>query len=142
MDKREERAFFRLSGEMKEKAVNRLKTAAFLQFCLPGCPCIYYGDEAGMEGFEDPFNRAFYPWGKENAEILEFFKVLSGIKNSYDALRLGNTRFMAQDDENLLMERKTDFETIYAYVGNDPKALSEGKEVLLSGENFALYKEK
>ncbi|MDO5478403.1 MAG: glycoside hydrolase family 13 protein [Clostridia bacterium] len=142
MDKREDRAFFRLFGEMKEKAIKRLKTAAFLQFCLPGCPCIYYGDEAGMEGFEDPFNRAFYPWGKENNEILDFFKVLSGIKNSHDALRLGNTRFIVQADESLLMERKTDCETLYAYVGNDAKALSREKEVLLSGENFALYKEK
>lgn len=142
MDKREDRAFFRLSGEMKETAIKRLKTAAFLQFCLPGCPCIYYGDEAGMEGFEDPFNRAFYPWGKENTEILEFFRVLGGIKNSHDALRLGDTRFIAQDEGSLLMERKTDSETLYAYVGNDAKALSGEKEVLLSGENFALYKEK
>ena len=142
MEKREERAFFRLSGEMKEKAIKRLKTAAFLQFCLPGCPCIYYGDEAGMEGFEDPFNRAFYPWGKENSEILDFFKVLAEIKNSHIALRLGDTRFIPIDDKSLLMERRTDSEKLYAYAGNDVRDMTDGKEVIISGDNFALYKEK
>lgn len=31
------------------------------QYCLPGVPCVYYGDEAGMEGYKDPFNRGCYP---------------------------------------------------------------------------------
>ena len=142
LDKREDRANFTLSGEMKEDAIKRLKKAAFLQFCLPGCPCIYYGDEVGMEGFEDPFNRAFYPWGKENSEILDFFKILSSLKNSHDALKAGKTRFIPSDDGSLLMERKTDTETLYAYLGNDVNYLTGVKEVILSGDNFALYKEK
>ncbi|MFQ9917892.1 MAG: hypothetical protein ACLRWQ_17335 [Flavonifractor plautii] len=34
---------------------------------------VYYGDEAGMEGFEDPFNRRTYPWGREDGELLEWY---------------------------------------------------------------------
>ncbi len=139
LDKREDRAKFRLFGEMKETAIKRLKAAAFLQFCLPGCPCIYYGDEAGMEGFEDPFNRAFFPWGKENGELLEFYKKLSAIKNSHPALKFGKTEFI--NDENVLcFTRTTDEEKLFVSVGstNSP----EGKEVLLSGDGFMLYKER
>ena len=40
--------------------------ASFLQFTLPGAPSIYYGDEAGMEGYRDPFNRRTFPWGRED----------------------------------------------------------------------------
>lgn len=35
---------------------------SLLQMTFPGVPCIYYGDEAGCQGFEDPFNRGTYPW--------------------------------------------------------------------------------
>ncbi|EKC50682.1 protein containing Glycosyl hydrolase, family 13, catalytic region domain protein, partial [human gut metagenome] len=38
--------------------------AMVLQFFLPGVPCIYYGDEAGLEGYKDPFNRRCYPGAK------------------------------------------------------------------------------
>lgn len=50
-----------LSPEQREKGRRRLKLASLLQFTLPGIPCIYYGDEAGLEGYKDPFNRSCYP---------------------------------------------------------------------------------
>jgi glycosidase len=62
---REGRANHKLSPAARDRAISCLKTAALLQFTLPGAPCVYYGDEAGMEGFEDPFNRRFFPWGRE-----------------------------------------------------------------------------
>ncbi len=37
-----------------------------LLFSIPGVPCIYYGDEAGLEGDKDPDNRRYFPWGKES----------------------------------------------------------------------------
>lgn len=41
----------------------KLVTLAFgLMFMLPGVPCIYYGDEAGLIGGKDPDNRRFFPW--------------------------------------------------------------------------------
>lgn len=63
-------------------ACRRLKVAAFLQFTLPGVPCIYYGDEAGMTGFEDPFNRGCYPWGQENQTLLAYYQALSHFRQS------------------------------------------------------------
>lgn len=59
-----------------------LKCAMVLQFFLPGIPCIYYGDEAGTEGYKDPFNRRTYPWGNEDLGLLEFVRELSKIRRS------------------------------------------------------------
>lgn len=53
------------------------KFAQALQFTWPGCPLIYYGDELGLEGGEDPHNRAPMPWGREKeSEMLEHTKML------------------------------------------------------------------
>ncbi len=141
MDKREDRAAFRLSDEMKKNAVRRLKMAAFLQFMLPGSPCIYYGDEAGMEGFEDPFNRGFFPWDNENKELLEFFKKLSHLKNTHRALRCGTTEF-SKCENSLHFSRATDDEKLFVLVSSDAPFDTENKEVLLSENGFILYKEK
>ena len=47
----------------RETGVKRLKLASLIQYLLPGVPCLYYGDEAGMEGYRDPFNRGLLPPG-------------------------------------------------------------------------------
>ena len=87
---REEQAVYSLSAENREKAINLLKLAVVLQYTLPGVPSIYYGDEAGMEGFGDPFCRASYPWGRENNEILEFYKQIGKIRRENSAFETGD----------------------------------------------------
>lgn len=62
-------AFKKLSMENRRMALQRLKLAYTLCATLPGIPCIYYGDEAGLEGYRDPFNRRFFPWGKEEGDL-------------------------------------------------------------------------
>ena len=53
---------YRLNEGQAGLAMSRLWVAALLQMTLPGVPCVYYGDEVGLEGFRDPYNRATYPW--------------------------------------------------------------------------------
>ena len=77
---REEKAARRLTKNQMEVARDRLQMAVFLQFTLPGCPSVYYGDEALMEGYKDPFNRRTYPWGREDKEILGFFRHLGRLR--------------------------------------------------------------
>ena len=72
----------RLSDWQKKRGIALMKAAATLQFTLPGVPCIYYGDEVGMEGGEDPFNRGCFPWGNENEELLSFYKDLAAIRKN------------------------------------------------------------
>lgn len=60
--------------------------AQVLQFFLPGVPCLYYGDEVGMTGYRDPFNRCTYPWESGDRELLEFTKNLSALRHQYRTL--------------------------------------------------------
>ncbi len=73
-----------------EIGVQMLKTAAAIQFTLPGVPSIYYGDEAGMTGYKDPFNRGCYPWGNENSELIEWYQALGKIRKENTALYDGS----------------------------------------------------
>lgn len=81
---------YRLSPEKKELAKRRLKIFSLLQLTFPGAPCIYYGDEAGMEGYGDPYCRGPYPWGDEDRELLDWYRTLIRLRNTYPALRRGN----------------------------------------------------
>lgn len=76
-----------LSQEEYLRGKELLKLIATIQFFLPGNPCIYYGDEAGVYGFGDPFNRKTYPWGREDVELVEFFKKLGAIRTSEEYLK-------------------------------------------------------
>ncbi|MBQ9414763.1 MAG: glycoside hydrolase family 13 protein [Clostridia bacterium] len=79
----------RLSDEQRMHGVRLLKLAATLQYCLPGVPCIYYGDEAGLEGYRDPFNRAPFPWGRENTELQQWYRCLGKLRRVAPVLREG-----------------------------------------------------
>ncbi len=79
----------RLSDDEYKKGIRLLKLAAVLQYTLPGVPSLYYGDEAGMQGFGDPFCRAAYPWGRENTELLQFYKALGKFRRKSTAFASG-----------------------------------------------------
>lgn len=80
----------RLTKEELIKAKALLKTATVLQYTLPGFPSVYYGDEAGVQGGADPFNRSFFPWGNEDTELIEWYKALGNIRRSLDCLKQGS----------------------------------------------------
>mgnify|MGYP002508576358 FL=1 len=77
-------------GNNYDKGVALLKCAAVLQYTLPGVPSLYYGDEAGMQGYKDPFNRGCYPWGNENGELIDFYKTLGKIRRENNVFKKGN----------------------------------------------------
>jgi len=86
---RDEQSKFTLNSEERVIAHKKMKLATLMQFTLPGVPCIYYGDEVGLEGGRDPFNRAFYPWGNENQTLLEWYKELKDLRNSSELFKEG-----------------------------------------------------
>lgn len=87
---REEEARYTLSSEQKDLAIKRLKAAALFQMTFPGVPCIYYGDEAGLEGCRDPFCRRTYPWENVNQELLSWYKKIVALRHRFDMLRTGD----------------------------------------------------
>lgn len=76
----EEKGAYRMTSEEYEKGKKMLLQATFLQFTLPGIPSIYYGDEVGLQGFRDPYCRMGYPYGFEDYDILNFYKVLAKVR--------------------------------------------------------------
>ena len=90
---------------MLNNNVNLLKEAVVIQMTLPGVPLIYYGDEAGLTGGKDPSNRKSYPWGKENNDILGFYRKISAIRVSEEALRNGEIEFLEFNNGILAYER-------------------------------------
>ena len=66
-----------------------MKIASLLQFTLPGVPSIYYGDEIGMQGMKDPFNRACMAWDKPNEELFKWYKRLGEIRRGTKAFEKG-----------------------------------------------------
>ncbi len=93
----------------------RLRLASFLQFTLPGCPCIYYGDEAGMTGYRDPFNRQYYPWGKEDKRLQAHFRALAHLKSGSEALKRGRVEVLEAGDGRFSFRRVLDGETVTLY---------------------------
>ncbi|CAA7602780.1 Glycoside hydrolase superfamily [Acididesulfobacillus acetoxydans] len=84
-----EKRTWRLSVKARQLAVRRLKLFTLIQMTFPGVPCIYYGDEAGLEGYSDPYNRGTYPWGREDAEILEWHKQVARLRREHKTLQAG-----------------------------------------------------
>lgn len=79
-----------LDDEKYAKGVKLLKCAVALQYTLPGVPSVYYGDEAGLQGYKDPFNRGCYPWGKENQELITFYRTMGEIRTENKVFEKGS----------------------------------------------------
>ncbi len=126
----------RLSRSQYIVAAERLLMASFLQYTLPGSPSLYYGDEAGMEGYKDPFNRRTYPWGREDLDLLTHFKRLGQLRKGCEALRLGDIRFDHASDQRLAFVRSHGEKTVRIYCNRsgDPWDIPAGK--LLLGHNL------
>lgn len=84
-----------LTAEQYIKGKKLLKLAALLQYTVVGLPSLYYGDEAGLTGYGDPFCRCTYPWGREDAELLDFYKKLGFARKNCTAFKEGNLEFLA-----------------------------------------------
>jgi glycosidase len=131
-------AEYKLNEETYQKAKSLLKTAAVIQYTLPGFPSLYYGDEAGVQGGGDPFNRTFYPWGKEDTDILNWYKHLGKIRSSLSCLKEGDFRpysamlscvayIRSDEHEKILVIANRNFHSIEY---NLPEEFRYGKELL------------
>jgi len=83
---------------------------------LPGAPSLYYGDEAGMEGHKDPFNRRTYPWGKEDPVLLAHHRQLGMLRKEQTPLRLGDVEFFRAENSQLGFKRSFGETQLLVYV--------------------------
>jgi cyclomaltodextrinase / maltogenic alpha-amylase / neopullulanase len=109
------------------EAKQRLLLAVFLQMTYPGAPTIYYGDEVGLTGGEDPYNRATYPWADEggtpDAALLAAFKRLTRLRHEHAVLRRGELFAPLHVDEQVVvMARRLERQWALVAVNNASQA--------------------
>ena len=94
----------------------------FMQATFPGIAGIYYGDEIGLGGADDPFNREPFPWESEdkwNKDLLKFTSELMNIKTSQPILRYGNFEMVTYDDNYVIFRRVLNDESLLCIVNRD-----------------------
>ena len=101
--KREEQLLLSFPQEKLERALKLEKLCAAIQFAIPGVPSVYYGDEQGMCGVCDPFNRA--PFRLGDRDLHDCYASLASLRNAAPALSTGHARFMAASADVLLILR-------------------------------------
>ncbi len=122
---RAQQARFRHSEEALKLGKRRLLSAVCLQFTMPQPPCIFYGDEAGMSGLSDPFNRGTYPWGHEDKALLERCRILGELRTELSALKRGETVFLPVGYDCFAVWRRFGNETVLTVVNR----ASEEREI-------------
>lgn len=99
-----------------ELAKKRFKLATIIQYFLPGNPCIFYGDEAGLHGYKDPFNRKCYPWGKEDKDLQEFFRRLGQVRKRIQNIGEFDFKILNISKEILVFERASNNTSIIVII--------------------------
>ena len=82
-------------------SIKKTELAFSLLFAMPGVPCIYYGDEAGLLGGKDPENRAFFPWHNPNEYLLNTCQSWIERRQKNVSLIHGDTHFFYHEDKHL-----------------------------------------
>lgn len=95
----------KLSQEEKKKAIKLLKCLYTVISTLPGIPTIFYGDEAGLEGYADPFNRMPFPWNNIEDTLLEHYKKIGKIRRENNIYKKGEYKLLILNEKLLIFSR-------------------------------------
>ena len=121
---KEERAAFALSPAQLARGRAKLRLAGMLLYGFPGSPTLFYGDEAGMQGFEDPLNRGTYPWGQEDTGLLDFFRALGRLRKERRSLQSGSLTYIYAQGGGLVITREHEGETTMVALNAGDEALT------------------
>ena len=102
---KDEQQAVRLTVDEYDLAVQRYKMCIDLLCALPGCPTVYYGDEAGLCGCHDPWNRRPFPWGKEDQSLTQYVSNKLTHRQQSDVLKYGLCDIEAVDEDTLTITR-------------------------------------
>jgi len=135
----ENQGSYKMTKEEYNSAKKKLIFSVFLQFSLPGIPTVYYGDEVGVQGFRDPYNRTTYPYGKEDSEILDFHKKMANLRKNYQKDFMSEIEFLYSDETSVCFRRKNLIFT--ANNGNAKFLQIKSLKKLVFGSKSAVFNE-
>ncbi|MBO4326745.1 MAG: glycoside hydrolase family 13 protein [Clostridia bacterium] len=95
----------RITRDDARLAKGLVKAYSLVQFCFPGVPLIYYGDEICMEGGTDPDNRRFFEWDKADPDTVRWFSDLAKLRRDEPVLRSGKISFIDAGDNVFAFRR-------------------------------------
>ncbi len=134
----------KMSASERSFAKKLLKMAYAILATVPGIPAIYYGDEAGVEGYSDPFNRLPYPWDNEDEELISFYRKIATIRTENTVYKLGDFNLLHIDSSCLVFSRTQGNVALITVVNNSEAYLNVGFEssaypLFGDGEQVAPY---
>lgn len=101
-DNREEKEF---NAANLAQGKQLLRLATVVQMTIPGAPTIYYGDEVGVTGDDDPDDRRTFPWDDTgpygtggDSELLYHYQNLVELRAEHPVFREGELTFLLADD--------------------------------------------
>ena len=112
-----------------------MREAVLLQMTWPGAPTLYYGDEAGLTGFTDPDNRRTYPWGREDRQMLAFYKSAIAMHKNHPVLKTGSIKFLGGGYQYIAYARFDDREQIACLFNNGSEQIQVTVPVWTAGVN-------
>lgn len=141
-----ELSVMKMSSEQYFTAKKLLKVVSTIQYTVFGIPSLYYGDEAGVEGYHDPFCRRPFPWNNADTELTDHYRRLGKIRSEHKAYDRGNYKLLKAERGLIAFVRssldgKDTVQTI-ANVGEGNEGLesvlADGKKYidLLTGDVF------
>ena len=126
--------------------VDELRVAFAFLLSMPGAPFIYYGDEIGMQGYRDPFNRAFFCWDSHEKRLRPVLAQLAQLRHSCEAFRTGELRVLRAEDGILHYQRIGKTETAEIIVNRSEhiivEPLASGKHTEVNPMGFTIVVEE
>ncbi len=119
LDSHDTARFLSLAGG--DKRLQRL--AATFLFTYPGAPCVYYGDEIGLEGGKDPDNRRAFPWDEKrwDLDLRAHYQQLIALRKQVAALRSGEFKVLHAAGQVLVYERRLAEQVVVTAINRSPQ---------------------
>ena len=134
----------RIPAARMDDAIHRLLLAYALIYTLPGVPCVYYGDEIAMQGYRDPFNRAFYDWNSTEKRLRGPLANLAALRRDCDAFNGGRMELVQAEGDVLHFRRVGKTQTAEIILNRGPHLLctqSFGKSAEVNPGGFTILVE-
>ncbi len=119
---------YRLPKRAREEACKKLLALSALQYTVYGFPCLYYGDEAGLEGLYDPFCRMPYPWGGEDEAVRAHYERLGKLRE-HPCFDKGSFKVLRERGSVFGFRREKDGVRVDVYINSSKKELKLGKTI-------------
>lgn len=127
----------KLSEKQRRNAIEKLLIASTVQYTVYGFPSVFYGDEAGIEGYSDPFCRKPFPWNNISQTLHSHYVKLGKIRNSNEAFNGGEFDILYHNNGTIIYKRQSEDSKILICVN----ASGYAENVSIDGEYYDLYNE-